>query len=67
MLTGFRGGRRTEGKAHLENLGVEDKTIRKLILKNFVGGGGDMDWIDLSQDRDSLQAFVNAVMNLRVP
>ena len=40
MLTGFRGGRRTEGKAHLENLGVEDKTIRKLILKNFVGGGG---------------------------
>ena len=30
-------------------------------------GWGNMDWIDMAQDRDKWGAVVNAVMNLRVP
>ena len=30
-------------------------------------GWGNMDWIDMAQERDRWGAVVNAVMNLRVP
>jgi hypothetical protein len=30
-------------------------------------GWGDVDWIDLAQDRDRWRALVNSVLNLRVP
>jgi len=30
-------------------------------------GRGDMDWIEMAQDRDRWQALVTAVMNLLVP
>jgi hypothetical protein len=30
-------------------------------------GFGDVDWINLAQDKDRWRALVNTVMNLRVP
>jgi hypothetical protein len=30
------------------------------------GGGGEVEWFQLAQDRDRWRALVNAVMNLRV-
>jgi hypothetical protein len=50
-----------KGRRPLENPGVDGKIILKWIFKEWDGG------IDLAQDRNSLRAFVNTVMNLRVP
>jgi hypothetical protein len=42
----------------------EHETFKMDLLQ--IGWGG-VDWIGLAQDRDKWRAFVNAVMNLRVP
>ena len=62
MYTGVWWGNLRE-RDHLEDLGEEGR-ITRWIFRKWVGG---IDWIELAQDRDGWRAFVNAVMNLRVP
>jgi hypothetical protein len=53
-----------EKKDHLEDLGVEKRTILKWILKMLDGG---MNWIDQAQDTERWRALVNRVMDFGVP
>jgi hypothetical protein len=62
-IQGFSGGNLREGD-DLKDPGVDGRIIFKRVLREV--GWEDMGWIDLTQDRDSWRAFVNAVMNLRV-
>jgi hypothetical protein len=36
-------------------------------IKDGSSGSGDMDWIELAQDRGKWRALVNVAMNLRFP
>jgi hypothetical protein len=60
ILVGRPEGRRPLGRPRRR---WEDNI--KMDLREI--GFGDVDWIDLAQDRDRWRAFVNTVMNLRVP
>jgi ribosome biogenesis protein Nip4 len=56
---------KTEGKRPLKRPRRRWEDNIKMEFQEV--GGGVMDWIELVQDRDRWRAFVNAVMNLRVP
>jgi hypothetical protein len=56
-------GRLTESD-HLEDKSINGRTILKLTFKSFYG---DIDWIDVTEDKDRCRAVANAVMNLRFP
>jgi hypothetical protein len=49
---------------HLGDPGADERIILRWIFRKW---DGDMDWIDLAQDRDRLRALVNVVMNFRLP
>ena len=46
----------------MEDSGVDG---RKVLKWNFKKWETDMDWIDMTQDRDRRQALMNAVINFR--
>jgi hypothetical protein len=49
---------------HLGDPGADGRIILRWIFRKW---DGDMDWIDLAQDRDRWRALVNTVIYLRVP
>jgi len=57
-------GNRMEG-VHWGDLGVDGRIILRWIFQE--AGCGDMDWIEVAQDRDRWRSLVSAGMNLRIP
>jgi hypothetical protein len=60
LLVGRSEGRRPLGRPRrrwLDNIWIDVVEV----------GWGDVDWSDVAQDRDRCRAFVNSVLNLRVP
>ena len=47
--------------------GVNDVRQTDIHTAEPLVGCGGMDWMKLAQERDRWQAFLNVVMNLRVP
>ena len=56
---------KTEGKRQLGRPSRRWEDDIKIVLQEV--GCERMDWNDLTKDKDSWRALVNAVMNLRVP
>jgi hypothetical protein len=53
-----------EERDHLEDQGIDGRMGSEWVLGRLAGG--NVDWIQLAQDKDWWWAIVNAVMNLRV-
>jgi hypothetical protein len=63
MYTGIWWGN-LKDRGHLRDPGLDRRIVLRWIFRKWDVG---MDWIDLAQDRDRWQAFVNAVMNVLAP
>jgi hypothetical protein len=57
--------RKPEGKRPLGRPRLRWEDNIRMDLRKI--GCGDMNWIDLAQDRDQWMALLNIVMNLQVP
>jgi hypothetical protein len=60
ILVGKPEGRRPLGKPRR-------RWVYNIKMDPRETGGDGMDWIDVAEDRDRWRAFLNTIMNLRVP
>jgi hypothetical protein len=60
LLVGRPEGKRSLGRPRCRWVGNIKMGLEEI-------GWGGMGWIGLAQDRDQWKAFVNVIMNLRVP